>query len=275
MKSQKAVVAIAAVTALLFGSELYLYQQCEALSVENTELRETVATMDATILGMREESDQISQDADRVKSENVDLKVKVNQLDQQVDDLALAMAQAKNTIIELSGAIDESQFTEPKVEEPEVTIRALNTDPDNITEVSGMTGEQFDELISKIMSTRGLDSCRLAGTGAAFAEVEDTYGINGVYILAIFAHESAFATKCINTNNFGGIRSGSSSWKYFETPSDCIYYEGRLLKDKYVDCGLIELDDIGDKYCEGDAWPDRIQELVDEFIGYTKEVVTD
>ena len=277
MKGNKTIAALAAVTALLCGSELYLFRQCNALSVENADLKSTVAAMDATILETREANEKLTQDADRVKSENVDLKVKVNHLDEKIDDLSLDMAQAQNTIIELTGAIDEDQFEQPKnSKRPEVIMpeQELDIDPDNITEISGMTGDQFDKIIEKIMDRRGLETCKLAGTGDAFAEVEETYGINGLYILAIFAHESAFATQCINTNNFGGIRGGKS-WKWFETPSDCIYYEGRLLKDSYVDMGLVDLDDIGGKYCESNAWPDRIQELVDEFVGYMEEVVAD
>lgn len=269
MKSTRTIVAaIVSVSALLFGSEIYLLQECSALSAENAGLKDTVATMDATILDMREESVRVSQDASRIKSENEDLKVEVNRLDSKVDDLSTEMALANNMIIELTGAIDEAQFTEPVVEEP----NEVNTDPENITEISGMTGDQFNDVIDKIMVDRGLNTCKLAGTGDALADVEETYGINGLYILAIFAHESAFATRCINTNNFGGIRGGSG-WKSFGTPSDCIYYEGQLLKNKYVDCGLIDLDDIGGKYCESSAWPTRIQELVDDFCDYAEEVV--
>lgn len=271
MKSTKAiVVSLTVISSLMFGSEIYLFQECSALSAENAELQNSVSTMDATILDMQEESNRTSAYANRVKSDNEDLKSKVNYLDERVYDLSVSLAQANNTIVELTNSIDESQFEAPK-DEP---AKPLNTEPDNITEISGMTGDQFDEVIGKIMSDRGLNSCKLAGTGDAFEEVEETYGINGLYILAIFAHESAFATQCINTNNFGGIRGGKS-WKSFSSPVDCIYYEGRLLKEKYVDDGLIDIDDIGARYCEGSAWPDRIQELVDDYLGYMIEVVSD
>lgn len=271
MKSQKTVAALVALSALLFGSEIYLFRECSALSIENDDLKGTVATMDATILSMREESEKVTQDANRIKSENEDLKVEVDYLGDQVYDLSIGLAQANNMINELSDAIDESQFEEEK--EPEKDPTSINTEPENITEISGMTGAQFNKVIDKIMLDRGLNTCKLAGTGDAFAEVEEKYGINGLYILAIFAHESAFATRCINTNNFGGIRGGGS-WKYFATPSDCIYYEGELLRTKYVDTGLVDLDDIGAKYCEGSAWPSRIQELVDEYLDIMEEVVS-
>jgi soluble cytochrome b562 len=265
MKSTKTVAwSLAALSAFMLGGELYLFNRCDTLSAENAELKDTVTAMDAKILDVQKESDKSSDYAYRVKQENEDLKTTITYLDDQIDDLTISLSKANNTIVELSAILKAVEESAPK--------KTIDIDPENITEISGMTGDQFDEVIDKIMASRGLSTCKLQGTGETFEKVEDDYGINGLYILAIFSLESAFATRCINTNNFGGIRGGKS-WKSFSSPSDCIYYEGRLLKEKYVDDGLVEIDDIGARYCESGTWPDVIQGFVDDYLVYMQEVV--
>lgn len=260
----KTVPILAALSALLIGGEIRLFTECSAMAEENAKLRSQNDQMASTIATMEDSNTLLSKNATEMQAENEDLREEVDLLVGKIDDMSLRMAYTTNMLTMLQEEYETVSTTIPE--------RDYETDPENITEISGMSAEQFDEVIGKIMSSRGLTTCKLAGTGEAFEEVETTYGINGLYILAIFAHESAFATRCINTNNFGGIRA-NSGWKYFNTPSDCILYEGQLLKTKYVDVGLIDLDDIGAKYCESGAWPTRIQELVDEYTDIMTEVV--
>jgi len=153
------------------------------------------------------------------------------------------------------------------------TNRQINTSPVDITDVSGMSADQFNTLIDKIIADRGLTNRnKLYNTGAAFEFIESEYKINGVYVLAIFTYESAFAERCINTNNFAGLK-GRRGWKSFETPSDCISYEGWLLRNHYVDKGLISLSSIGKKYCETSAWGTEVGSIVDKYLGYMTEEI--
>lgn len=263
----KTVPILAALSALLIGGEIRLFTECSAMAEENAKLRSQNDQMASTIATMEDSNTLLSKNATEIESENEELREEVDLLVGKIDDMSLRMAYTTNMLTMLQEEYEAVGTIKDAIPE-----REYETDPENITEISGMSAEQFDEVIGKIMTDRGLSTCKLAGTGEAFATVEEAYGINGIYILAIFAHESAFATQCINTNNFGGIRT-NNGWKYFNTPSDCILYEGQLLKTKYVDVGLIDLDDIGAKYCEGSAWPSRIQELVDEYTGIMTEVV--
>lgn len=151
--------------------------------------------------------------------------------------------------------------------------RIVNKNPSDITCVSGLSAAQFDELIDKIIEHRGLTSAnKLHGTGEAFAYIEKEYKINGIYVLAIFTQESGFATRCANTNNFAGIKA-KRGYRYFETPSDCIYYEGQLLRTKYVDMGLVSLGSIGGKYCETGSWASEVGKIVTTYLGMLDSIV--
>lgn len=151
--------------------------------------------------------------------------------------------------------------------------RVINKSPNDITCVSGLSAAQFDKLIDKIIDHRGLSSSnKLHGTGASFEYIEKEYSINGIYVLAIFTQESGFATRCANTNNFAGVKA-SRGYKYFETPSDCISYEGRLLRTKYVDMGLVSLEAIGRKYCETGSWATNVGDIVDTYLGMLDSIV--
>lgn len=149
----------------------------------------------------------------------------------------------------------------------------INLDPADITCVSGLSADQFNELINSIIVYRGLDkSNKLYNTGEAFEYIEDEYGINGIYVLAIFTEESGFATRCINTNNFAGIK-GKSGYKSFNTPSDCIYYEGRLLRNSYANYGLTTLSSIGRKYCETSSWANNVGGILNTYLDISEDIV--
>lgn len=156
----------------------------------------------------------------------------------------------------------------------EAAIRVpVNKNPSDITCISGLNSDQFDELIDLIIEHRGLTSDnKLHGTGKAFAYIEKEYNINGIYVLAIFTQESGFATRCANTNNFAGIKA-NRGYRYFETPSDCIYYIGSLLRNKYVDRGLVSLNAIGSVYCETGSWPTEVGNIVDTYLDYMDQIV--
>ena len=253
-----------AVAAILLGSNIYLFDKCNSLEQENKELVVTNNELQEKLVDADKVQKTLSNDKVELEQENKKLHATV---DRQINELDQLMKQLAETTAELYMA----KYPIPH-EPDEVINQDVNCEPANITDVSGLTGDQFDTLIDMILDDRGLgESNPLHGKGYSFEYIEDEYGINGIYVLAIFTQESAFATRCCNTNNFGGIR-GNRGWRYFNTPEDCVYFEGNLLKTKYVDCGLVELDDIGAKYCESGSWPDRIQTIVDEYCVMIQDI---
>lgn len=249
--------------ALLLGSNIYLFDKCDSLEKENqelmsanNELKDHVAKSDKLQTTLSNDKVELEQENEKLTKINNKLSSELDACLKQLAETTAELYMAQHPIIPEDGEVQDVDY-----------------DPENITCVSGLSGDQFNDLIDIILVNKGLSKNNpLYGTGDAFEYIEDEYDINGVYVLAIFSLESAFATKCCNSNNFGGIRGGHG-WKYFNTPEDCIYYEGNLLKTKYVDYGLKTLSDIGDKYCEGGGWDDSVQSFVDIYCDYMTQVV--
>lgn len=265
MKETSRTMLTVAVLALVLGGQIRLCKEYSEEVKENIALRQQIEELNSTIVSMQMDKTSTLSKTSDVEAQNRELEETNNQLLKQVEDLTIKLQtetmEHANDLIEAEIALAAAN------------ARVYNVDPDNITEVSGLSADQFNQLIDKILDSKGFShNNALSNKGEAFEQVESEYGINGIYILAIFGQESAFATRCINTNNFGGIRA-SRGWKYFETPADCILYEGDLLKRSYVDKGLITLDDIGAKYCEGSEWPSAVGNILDEYLDYAEEVI--
>lgn len=124
------------------------------------------------------------------------------------------------------------------------------------TTTTGFTEDDFNELIEIIADHRDIDNCIFSGTGNSFVEVEERYGINGLYLLAIFTNESGFGEKNIRTNNAAGIKIGGE-YTSFDSINDCILYLGKLLKTYDEKYKRDTFSEIGDRYCPGNQdWID-------------------
>ena len=219
----------------------------------SSEIRKSTERFNGLIVAT-ESVDDVVDVADAVKNSNND--VVINHMQMLNDSMDM--------VTKIYDAFDEYLKEPPK---------NINLDPADITCVSGLSADQFNELINSIIVYRGLDkSNKLYNTGEAFEYIEDEYGINGIYVLAIFTEESGFATRCINTNNFAGIK-GKGGYKSFNTPSDCIYYEGRLLRNSYANCGLTTLSSIGRKYCETSSWANNVGGILNTYLDISEDIV--
>lgn len=79
------------------------------------------------------------------------------------------------------------------------------------------------EQLNVILSGTGL-----AGYGQAFYDMEQTYGVNSLFAIAVGSHESANFYKTANVHNYFGFR-GTRGWMKFASPNDCINYFGKLM----------------------------------------------
>ena len=147
----------------------------------------------------------------------------------------------------------------PKSEEPKVVWYDYMIDADDIT---GATEEEFNELIEYICDYRDIkySKCPFYNKGDILVQIEEDYQISGIACLAIWTWESGFGTSTIatNRNNYGGI-SGKRGYRYFDTIEDGMLYQGKLLRNTYVDCGCDTWASIGKKYCPGNSkWATNI-----------------
>ena len=174
------------------------------------------------------------------------------------------------TVIHMSNLPDTSKLLqtmsnnyeiEPIVYEPDIDI-------ENSKSVSGLTTEQFDDLIDTIAAHRGIDDCVFAGTGKYFVEVEETYGINGLYLLAIFTKESSFGEYMIRPNNAAGLTKGGR-YCTFDSISECILYLGNLLRIYDESYDLQTFEEIGSRYCEGNEdWISDNEEICNLYADF-------
>ena len=82
------------------------------------------------------------------------------------------------------------------------------------------------EQLNMILSGTGL-----AGYGQAFYDMEQIYGVNSLFAIAVGSHESANFYKTANRHNYFGFR-GTQGWISFNSPQDCINYFGQLMNSR-------------------------------------------
>lgn len=96
-----------------------------------------------------------------------------------------------------------------------------------------------------------------------FVEAEYEYGINAIFLSAIAAHESGWATSglAVYNNNLFGVKGGSG-YQSYDSKRDSIFYTAELLRDHYIPYG-VSVDTINRKYCPGDggAWSDAVDSI--------------
>lgn len=101
----------------------------------------------------------------------------------------------------------------------------------------------------------------LAGYGESYYELEQEYGINGLYAMSVAFLESGYGRHLANHNNFYGMR-GSKGWLSFDSPADNIAYFGKLMtKNLYTSKGTIS--GIGSVYCpENGDWASQVRGIM-------------
>ena len=117
---------------------------------------------------------------------------------------------------------------------------------------SGLTVEQFNII---------LDGTGLEGCGQSYYNMEQTYGVNGIFAIGVAFHESAYGRARANTNNFYGMR-GNNGWMAFESPDANIQYFGKLMnKSLYKNKSI---DGIGAVYCPGtsQSWANKVRYMM-------------
>ena len=217
----------------------------------------------------RNNNAEIASKYNEVCNENILLNSQLESANKRIDDLE-EQIEILNDRIEANNQFDEFLNEQKKILEEQkqnysksenVNIKVANvkvserTSSNKVPEsvhITGFTAEEFNELIEMIADHRDIENCVFSNTGETFVEVEETYGVNGLYLLAIFTNESGFGTNMIRPNNAGGLTK-SGEYISFDSINDCILYLGNLLRiyeDKY---NLNTFSEIGSRYCEGNS----------------------
>lgn len=204
---------------------------------------------------------------------------------EKITELTGTINELNNTLIFMKEMEETEMTTEETIQstveeiKEEVTPNIEETnhytyyDFDRIQYPSGLSAKQFDTITKILFKKLGKAENSMCTLGKALYDVEQTYGVNGLYILGIGALESGWGTSqlAINKNNLYGLYG-----KSFDNVYDCTMYMGKLLRTKYLDQGLISLKDIATKYCEGnETWPDAVTRCYARFVKVADDLYGD
>lgn len=138
-----------------------------------------------------------------------------------------------------------------------------NVTPGHILERSiynptGLSAEQFESL---------LVGTGMEGLGQAFVDMENKWGVDGLFCMAVGFHESAKGTSrlAVNNNNLFGMRS-KSGWKKFNSKYENILYFGEYMNKKLYKGKTTR--EIGHIYCppNTDHWFECVNKYYQGFL---------
>lgn len=136
--------------------------------------------------------------------------------------------------------------------------------PYNLLEPSNVTREQMYSI---------LEGTALQTLSNGYVYMEEVYGINALFLVAISAYESGWGTSylAMNNNNLGGIKANDGSWAYFSDWFECISYKADLLYHQYlVPTGAYyngtSTWSINERYCEEGYWSENINSIAYDLL---------
>ncbi|WP_336785530.1 glucosaminidase domain-containing protein [Paenibacillus sp. MMO-177] len=145
-------------------------------------------------------------------------------------------------------------------------VIAWPSDPEKPTPVvesdSGLTEEHIAKLFEKTaLADHGLEQ--------AVLEIEEEYGINAYFTIAVMKLESGNgkSTLAKKKNNLFGLNALDSD-KYnkafsFDTKGDSVRKFGQLLAKNYIDKGYTTIDKVASKYCPANPkWASLVMNIM-------------
>lgn len=137
----------------------------------------------------------------------------------------------------------------------------------SLRELSNFTEEDYERM---------LQGTSLASLGKTLVEIENTYNINGMYMIGLAAVESGFGTSniAVTKNNITGYcayDSNTSKAKVFNSYADCLKVTARHLDKNYLTEGGayhegLSARSIDVHYCTDKRHADKIVNVAHELI---------
>lgn len=127
----------------------------------------------------------------------------------------------------------------------------------NTSVKSNLTEQQIEFL---------LKDSPLEGSGWAFKQVEDCYGVSALFAVSVANIETTLgkygcATSC---NNCFGLTKVSGGYIDFNNKEDSILYFGSYIERMYHNKSIYQVRSIGNIYCD-DLWGDQVIETMNNF----------
>lgn len=188
-----------------------------------------------------------------------------------IETQEIAEIQEETIVIETIPKENEKNNTEisSRSEESHRTIKKnlTLTTTSNLTELSNCSEDDFNKM---------LKDTALNGLGSTLVQIEQQYGINGLYVMGLACEESAYGSSNIakTKNNITGYcvyDTNTKAGKKFSSYSECLLVTSKLLKEKYLTEGACYYNgytpkSIDVKYCTDKTHADKIVNIVNKLI---------
>jgi len=207
------------------------------------------------------------------------INAQINQLNTDVNDLAiqcdtfvqetnarLDRIEARLNQLDADIALIKTKQAETAIVQPVPVIINYG----DITHKSGLTAEQFDEVINAVLTKYNKSDTKLTGLGQALYDMETQYDINGFLALGVSGIESGWGRSNLakNSNNLYGLLGMK-----FDSTYDCTIYFGKLMREHYIGEGRTSLTSISKKYCGGNTqWVSDVTWFIGIYTDMAKEL---
>jgi len=117
-------------------------------------------------------------------------------------------------------------------------LATINCDPKDITKVTNLKPEHYEHLV---------DGTWWEGNEKALMALEQKYGINAIFAMAVSSLESGYgsSSKAKKCHNYYGLMT-KRTWESLHHNTSCW---GDLMSTKYVANGKCSVDSIAKMYC--------------------------
>jgi flagellum-specific peptidoglycan hydrolase FlgJ len=151
-----------------------------------------------------------------------------------------------------------------------------------VKEVKTLSVEtKVNEPTSKVESISGLTSQHIAtilkgtdledqGLEKAILQIEDEYGINAFFTIAVMKLESGNGSSRLarKKNNLFGLNATSgdayNKGLSFKSKADCVLKFGELIANKYIEKGYTTIEKVAKKYCPANSkWPRHVKAIME------------
>lgn len=171
--------------------------------------------------------------------------------------------QLKDAIVKVASlSVESNAVSESEENDLEEKVSELKKPTSTVKSDSGLMEEHISEILEGTeLADHGLEE--------AILDIEEEYGINAYFTIAVMKLESGNGESRIakRKNNLFGLNAiaGDAFNKAlsFETKADSVRMFGQLIAEKYVDKGYTTVERIARKYCPANSkWPSHVKNIM-------------
>lgn len=211
----------------------YLRDRIDELELKYDELNDKYLSISLIEVEIEEIDDEI-EETNEVEIVQIEEDIIETEEEVSVTSIDEEFFQAENNEDSIETIIDEIE----EIQNKEINLI-------NINQKSGLSEEQFNQLIEVAMNNKNKNTSSLLNMGAYLKFIEDEYNVNGLFALSVSSFESGWGIRFTNNNLFG-FKSGALE---FKNVGESINYFGKLIRNNYMNEGRDTVSAISTKYC--------------------------